>query len=50
MNAFLGSTSLDRTIVTGLKYPCVATALGSGFVVGRVIYTLGYRTGKPGRV
>ncbi|KIM70371.1 hypothetical protein SCLCIDRAFT_19262 [Scleroderma citrinum Foug A] len=37
------------TIITGLKYPCVATALGSGFVVGRVIYTLGYRTGKPGR-
>lgn len=35
------------TIVTGLKYPVVAAALGSGFIVGRVIYTLGYKTGNP---
>ncbi|KAG6333703.1 hypothetical protein ID866_5386 [Astraeus odoratus] len=38
------------TLITGLKYPCVAAALGSGFVLGRIIYTLGYKTGNPGRV
>ncbi|KAL4069784.1 hypothetical protein V8B97DRAFT_631320 [Scleroderma yunnanense] len=37
------------TVITGLQCPCVAAALGTGFVVGRVIYTLGYKTGSPSK-
>ncbi|KAI6007177.1 hypothetical protein EDD15DRAFT_27889 [Pisolithus albus] len=37
------------TLITGLKYPLLATALGSAFSIGRVIYTLGYKTGEPAK-
>lgn len=37
------------TLIAGLKYPLLATALSSAFSVGRVIYTLGYKTGEPAR-
>merc|ERR1712228_875257 len=31
----------------GLRHPLAATATGSAFVIGRVIYALGYSTGDP---
>ncbi|KAL5533942.1 hypothetical protein ACEPAG_402 [Sanghuangporus baumii] len=36
-------------LVTGLKYPYLDAALGNSWVVGRVLYTLGYSTGDPER-
>ena len=33
---------LGALLITGLKYPLVASALGAGWIVNRVIYTLGY--------
>ncbi|KIO08472.1 hypothetical protein M404DRAFT_358365 [Pisolithus tinctorius Marx 270] len=38
------------TLVTGFKCPLLATALGSAFSVGRVLYTYGYKTGDPAKV
>ncbi|KAG9314191.1 hypothetical protein JVU11DRAFT_4977 [Chiua virens] len=35
------------TLVFGLKCPHAAALLCGGFVVGRVLYTLGYKTGNP---
>lgn len=37
------------TLVTGFKCPLLATALGSAFSVGRVLYTYGYKTGDPAK-
>ncbi|THH06341.1 hypothetical protein EW145_g4147 [Phellinidium pouzarii] len=34
-------------LVTGLKYPYVAAGFGGLWVVGRVLYTLGYSSGHP---
>ncbi|KAL5721932.1 glutathione transferase [Ranunculus cassubicifolius] len=31
----------------GLQHPCVATALGLVYTVGRIVYFLGYSTGEP---
>ncbi|KAI5121143.1 hypothetical protein M0805_007141 [Coniferiporia weirii] len=40
---------LLAVLVTGLKYPLVAAGLGGTWVVGRVLYTIGYSTGDPGK-
>jgi len=40
-------TMLVCTLLTGLKYPYVAAGLGGGWVLGRVLYTVGYSTGDP---
>ncbi|KAF8140449.1 hypothetical protein EV363DRAFT_1579787 [Boletus edulis] len=37
------------TLVFGLKCPHAAAMMCASFVVGRVIYTLGYKTGKPAK-
>jgi len=34
-------------VFAGLKYPIPAASLGGLWVVGRVLYTLGYSTGDP---
>ncbi|KAL5533961.1 hypothetical protein ACEPAG_421 [Sanghuangporus baumii] len=38
---------LYSLLVTGLKYPYLGAALGTSWVLGRVLYTLGYSTGDP---
>ncbi|KIJ65039.1 hypothetical protein HYDPIDRAFT_89196, partial [Hydnomerulius pinastri MD-312] len=38
------------TLVLGLKSPFAAATLCGGFVVGRIVYTLGYKSGNPARV
>lgn len=40
----------SRTVITALKCPTTAAVLGGGFVFGRIIYTIGYKTGKPSNV
>ncbi|EJC99659.1 membrane-associated proteins in eicosanoid and glutathione metabolism [Fomitiporia mediterranea MF3/22] len=37
-------------LVTGLKYPHLAAALGGAWVIGKVLYTIGYSTGDPNKV
>ncbi|KAH7930509.1 membrane-associated proteins in eicosanoid and glutathione metabolism [Leucogyrophana mollusca] len=37
------------TLVAGLKHPLLASALCGGWAFSRVIYTLGYTTGEPGK-
>lgn len=37
------------TLITGLNYPLLATALSSTFSIGRVVYTYGYKTGDPAK-
>ncbi|TDL29234.1 membrane-associated proteins in eicosanoid and glutathione metabolism [Rickenella mellea] len=34
-------------LVTGLRYPTVAAALGFAYSFGRIMYTLGYASGNP---
>lgn len=34
-------------LVTGLRYPLLACALGAAQLLGRVVYTIGYSTGDP---
>ncbi|EJC99660.1 uncharacterized protein FOMMEDRAFT_112727 [Fomitiporia mediterranea MF3/22] len=38
------------TLVTGLKYPYLAAALGGTWIAGRFFYTIGYSTGDPDKV
>jgi uncharacterized MAPEG superfamily protein len=42
--------TLFTILFAGLRYPTLATALGSLWVFGRVIYTMGYATGDPDKV
>jgi glutathione S-transferase len=42
--------ALFTILFSGLRYPTVATALGSLWVFGRIIYTMGYATGDPAKV
>ncbi|KAI6136461.1 hypothetical protein F5141DRAFT_1074841 [Pisolithus sp. B1] len=37
------------TLITGLNYPLLATALSGTFSIGRVLYTHGYKTGDPAK-
>ncbi|KAI9572407.1 hypothetical protein HD554DRAFT_2168030 [Boletus coccyginus] len=37
------------TLVFGLKCPHAAAAMCGSFVVGRIIYTLGYKSGNPAK-
>ncbi|KAH7885978.1 hypothetical protein F5I97DRAFT_1181994 [Phlebopus sp. FC_14] len=37
------------TLVLGFRFPFVAASLCSGYVLGRVIYTLGYKSGNPSK-
>ncbi|KAG6381004.1 hypothetical protein JVT61DRAFT_5399 [Boletus reticuloceps] len=38
------------TLVFGLKCPHAAAMMCASFIIGRIIYTLGYKTGKPANV
>ncbi|KAL5494973.1 hypothetical protein ACEPAI_435 [Sanghuangporus weigelae] len=38
---------LYSLLVSGLKYPYLSVALGTSWVVGRFLYTLGYSSGDP---
>ncbi len=42
--------TLFTILFSGLRYPTLAIALGSIWVFGRTIYTLGYSTGEPAKV
>ena len=42
--------ALFTILFSGLRYPTLATALGSLMVFGRFIYTMGYATGDPAKV
>ncbi|KAG8893235.1 hypothetical protein FRB99_002118, partial [Tulasnella sp. 403] len=37
------------TLVTGLRYPVLAACLGGLWTFGRVLFTLGYISGGPGK-
>ncbi|KAG1757797.1 hypothetical protein EDB19DRAFT_65401 [Suillus lakei] len=37
------------TVVAGLKYPTLAAALCLAYSFGRVVYTIGYKSGEPQR-
>ncbi|KAG1746957.1 hypothetical protein EDB19DRAFT_335352 [Suillus lakei] len=37
------------TVVAGLKYPALAAAMCVAYSFGRVIYTVGYKSGQPKR-
>lgn len=37
------------TVVAGLKYPALAAALCVAYSFARVVYTIGYKSGKPKR-
>ncbi|KAF8588480.1 membrane-associated proteins in eicosanoid and glutathione metabolism [Ramaria rubella] len=39
--------TLFSLLVSGLKYPTVATGFGVVWLLGRVLYTSGYTTGDP---
>jgi len=40
---------ISGLVLTGLKYPILASALGATWIIGRVLYTLGYITGDPAK-
>ena len=40
----------SSTLVAGLKYPVVAASLCALYLLTRIPYTLGYRTGVPEEV
>ncbi|KAF8521839.1 hypothetical protein JB92DRAFT_1766108 [Gautieria morchelliformis] len=40
---------LFTLVVGGLKYPTVAASFGAVWLIGRIVYTLGYSTGDPGK-
>ena len=42
--------ALFTILFSGLRYPTAATALGSLWVFGRIIYTMGYATGDASKV
>ncbi|KAM0792479.1 hypothetical protein ACM66B_005153 [Microbotryomycetes sp. NB124-2] len=42
-------TFLFSLLFVGLTYPRAATALGATWLVGRVLYTIGYASGVPAR-
>jgi len=42
--------TLLSILFAGLRYPTAATALGSLWVFGRLVYTMGYSTGDPAKV
>jgi len=42
--------TLFTILFSGLRYPTAATALGSLWVFGRIIYTMGYSTGDAAKV
>lgn len=37
------------TVVAGLKYPALAAAMCVAYSFGRIIYTVGYKSGQPER-
>lgn len=37
------------TVVAGLKYPALAAAICVAYSLSRVVYTIGYKSGKPKR-
>lgn len=41
---------LYSTLVFGLKCPHAAALMCGSFVVGRFMYTIGYKSGNPARV
>jgi len=40
---------LASTAITATKYPILAASLCAGWVFSRVLYTIGYSTGDPGK-
>ncbi|KAK4053084.1 hypothetical protein OIV83_001819 [Microbotryomycetes sp. JL201] len=42
-------TFLFNLLFVGLTYPRAATALGATWLVGRVLYTIGYTSGVPAK-
>ena len=40
---------MGRMVIVGLKRPYVAATLGGAWVIGRILYTLGYATGEPAK-
>merc|ERR1711990_431884 len=38
---------LALLLMGGVSHPCLAAGCGAAWVVGRVIYSLGYYTGEP---
>lgn len=43
---------LATLFIAGLRFPCAAAGLGFGWLVSRVVYTIGYtsKNGPKGRV
>lgn len=42
-------TFLFTVLFAGLKHPKTATVLGASWVLGRVLYTIGYSSGDPSK-
>lgn len=40
---------LLTTILSGLKFPYLTASFGGAWVIGRVLYTIGYATGDPAK-
>lgn len=40
---------LAMLLVSGVKYPCLAATFGFVWVVGRVVYSVGYYSGDPAK-
>ncbi len=40
---------LPNLLLAGLRHPCYAGIFGAVFIVGRVVYSLGYYTGDPSK-
>lgn len=38
---------MANLLITGLRYPLLAAGLGSGWLAGRVLYTIGYTSNGP---
>lgn len=40
---------LVTLLLAGVRFPCYGAMAGAAWVVGRVVYTLGYSSGEPGK-